>query len=300
MTAPLMEDVLETVAATVPPASTDAPDHVRSCVTIGPVEPWVKRAEVDESFDAPAASQVILLLDRQHHTASKAMHYRVVQRLKTLRGVHEVSQWRLNFDPTTDRIVIHSVTIRRGGESVEHASVSKLRFLQRETNIERLVIDGFWTLLLIVEDVQVGDILDASYTLTRINRFLPDRQSAFLEIPFGVPIRDLHFTVRFPHSEPMKWTGGDAEFAPEIVASEGEVEWNWKVEYVQPVEAEPNTPLWYMKKRWVQFSDYRSWQEIAVAVADVWPTGRKCPEVAALAQQTSAKRTARLPPRPAR
>lgn len=268
------------------PAADDAPPDVHSRVTIGPAEDWVQQREVDYDYQsATTPQQLVLLLDYQHHARRQSLHFRMVSRLKTMRGVQDASQWRVNFDPSTQQLVIHSITTRRDGEDIEHANIAKFRFLQREAQMESLILDGTWTVLLLLEDVRVDDILDVSYTISTSRRFLANRYSAFTQIPNSLPIRAFYLSVRFPKDEPMKRAGNDSAFEPAIRELDGEVEWTWQAERIEPIEPEARVPAWHLRSRWIHLSTYESWHEIAAAVAEVWPARGEDHEVTTYAQE---------------
>lgn len=255
-------------------------ESVRGLVALGAVDAWVHIRSLDDD----SSSYNIILLDQQHNAVEHAVYQRVVRRLDSLQAVQQASQWRLNFDPSTQRVFLHSIVIRRAAQEIEHADIARLRFFRRETQMENLVLDGSWTAVLLLEDVRAGDVLDVSYTVRTVPRYLEQRYSLFAEIPTFAAVRAFHLSIRFP-KDVMKWTGGDGTFQPNIEQVGEDLRWSWTVEHLQSIEAEPGVPSWHLASRWVHVSSYCSWQEIASGIAELWRRQPQYPELTSLARQ---------------
>ena len=127
----------------------------------GPVPDWISSCAFDESFKPPNGPQITyLLVDNQIHAERHESFIRQVIRLETMEAVQHWSQWRLQFEPKRQFITLHSLKIRRGQDEIDQSNLEKAHFLQREEGLERFIIHGWFTLLMILEDVRPGDILD--------------------------------------------------------------------------------------------------------------------------------------------
>jgi len=276
-------------SVTSPDAGHLIPPNARERVTIAPPAEWVSIRTVDETSGAAApGAYALLLLDRQHHAALGARYERSVRLLKTVQAVHEAAQWRLDFDPGAQRVTVHSVTIRREGQSVEHAVPERLRLLQREENLERLVIDGRVTVVLLIEDVRVGDIIDVSFTLQSQSRILPEHFWTFCVVPTHAPLRAFHLSVRYPNSRALRWKASDDDFAPVFHKYGDESEWHWKLDDVRPRDVEPAVPGWHIGDPWMQVSDCASWEQVAAGFQETWCEELDAPELIEAANQIAA------------
>ncbi len=291
----------EEIQAEAPKMETVAlvPAQIRNRVTVAPPNPWVTRREADESF-RHAASNSVLLLDIQYNAAGNEYHHREVRRLETMKAVQELAQWKLNFDPGTQHVVIHSLTVIRDGARVDYAQVERFRFLQREGQMERsLSIDGSITVVVIMEDVRIGDIIDLGYTIRTTPRVLAHRSSFLTVVPSYLSVRAYHINVRFPAGSPMRWKSNDQKFTPEIREIEGGTEWSWKRENLRPIDREAGVPSWHIADTWVQVSDCESWAEVAAGVASEWkeeftdPALQRQVEEINASKSTPAERAAR-------
>src|SRR5688572_15108776 len=117
------------------------PELAHDRVTIGPPPEWVTVRDVDESiFEGTSGPFTYLLIDRQYHAGRREHYERIVRRFETLSGAYHGAQWRLDFDPGTQHVVVHSLAVRRPNSAVEQADPKRLRLLQREESLEHLVL----------------------------------------------------------------------------------------------------------------------------------------------------------------
>ncbi|WP_164107843.1 DUF3857 domain-containing protein, partial [Serratia marcescens] len=58
------------------------------------------------------------------------------------RGVEDVANVQISFDPNYQTLAVHRLQVRRDGLVVARAAPSALRLLQRESSLESLVYDG--------------------------------------------------------------------------------------------------------------------------------------------------------------
>src|SRR5215469_4236528 len=123
--------------ATNPTNPQDLIAIARERVRVGPPPDWKVPCYQDGSFaKKPVGPITYLLIDNQVHVETRQIFHRWVMRLETQEAVQHKAQWRVQFEPQTQSLILHSVKTRRGDAEVEHASLEKLQFLQREAGLE--------------------------------------------------------------------------------------------------------------------------------------------------------------------
>lgn len=243
----------------------------RERVAIAPVPDWVQPCSYAAGFKPKTPASVThILFDRQVHAERHEVFIRTVVRLETMQAVQNHSQWRLEFSPSSQSVELHAIKIRRGDVETEHANIERIRFLQRETGLEGLVIDGEVTLLLLLEDVRPGDTLEWSYTFRGQSRLMPDACIAQFSIPENIHLGKHHVFVRSADTRPLKWKSSSADFTPVERRENGEICWTWLREDVRTDERDPGTPAWHVAYPWIQISDCTDWQTVATAVSNAW------------------------------
>jgi len=243
----------------------------RERVSLGPPPDWILPSEYDKTFTTKIRGEATYLLKDTQIQAELGQTYahRVV-RLESQNQVQLRSQWRLGFEPQTQSLILHSIKIRRGDSEMEHAALDRMQFLQREAALERFAIHGSITLLLLLEDVRPGDILDVSYTVIDRPRLMPEYLTAFFELRAGTEIGKYRFLVRHNERRPLKWKSSAAQFTPVITTENGEVCCVWSGEKYAAPEAEGGTPFWHMMFQWIEVSDCPDWQTVAGNFLNVW------------------------------
>ena len=89
-------------------------------------------------------------------------------RVNAPEGLGQADKLTLTWNPLIDALAIHRARILRGGRVIDLlADGRRFTVLRRETNLEAAMIDGQLTATLQPEGVQVGDVIDLAYTLTR-------------------------------------------------------------------------------------------------------------------------------------
>jgi hypothetical protein len=258
-------------------------------VKTGPPGDWVAMRDADDSFRAAAkAADTILLSDRQYHAERSECFHRTVRRLETMQAVDEAAQWRLDFDPATQQVEVHSLTVRRAGASVNHAQGAQFRFLHRDNRLESVVLNGWMIAVVLIQDIRVGDILDVSYTVKNTPRFLTSRFWMIETAPSHPAMHVYHASVRFATGRNMRWTGNDAEFSPTADADGAETVWNWELKNPPVPPLEPGIPSWICVTPRLQVTDCESWEEVSRSMAALWHDDFHDTELVALAKKIAA------------
>src|SRR5678816_4291078 len=151
--------------------------------SIEPAPGWVRHDVPDFRDDAPAreASDGVqyLAVDRQVRLTPQGSdtYSEFVQRLVSEAGVDELSNVSLDFDPHSDRLMLHSLQVRRGTQVIDQLRKARITVLQRERGLEQGLLDGTLTLTAVLEDIRPGDIVAYSFTIHTSDPVLGNRYS---------------------------------------------------------------------------------------------------------------------------
>jgi hypothetical protein len=243
----------------------------RERVQVGPPPDWLTPCPYDADFEPNIRGPLTyLLIEQQVHAELHQTYVQTAVRLETMKSVQEQSQWRIVFEPQTQSVVLHSLKVRRGASETEHFSLDRIQFLQQEAGLKGFVIDGWITLLLLVEDVAPGDILVWSYTLTHHPRLLPEFVDCIFALPQGSEVGKYHFLIRHHERRVLKWKASPRDLAPTIHPKGAEIHCCWSGEKFSSPIAEEYTPGWQLDFPWIQASDCPDWQTVARAVQSTW------------------------------
>ena len=267
-------------------SATSAKDRARN----GPFPDWTTACAFDENFKAPDGAQITyLLIDNQVHAERHELFVRQVIRLETMEAVQHWSQWKLQFEPKRQFITLHSLKIRRGQKETDQGNLEKAHFLQREEGLEHFVMLGWFTLLMILDDVRPGDILDFAYTMESSSEIFPDQGGSFFTLPQGMSVGKYRFAVQFADARQRKWKSSSAELSPVERRENGMTFWEWSGEKFPAPKLEVNTPSWHISHPWIQVSDFADWQTVAAGISRMWVAETDDSTVADLAKEIESQ-----------
>jgi lipoprotein NlpI/transglutaminase-like putative cysteine protease len=93
-------------------------------------------------------------------------HYNhIIRMVDESSGLSRAASIELQFDPNYQTLTIHHIDVIRQGKRIAKLDRSKVKLLQRETQLERQMYDGTVTASVVVDDVRVGDQIDYDFTV---------------------------------------------------------------------------------------------------------------------------------------
>lgn len=241
----------------------------------GPAPAWVKALAPAPVSDArPAAGAKARrdpLVDLQVHlaprsaTASYVHLQRIALDASTLR---DVSEPQINFNPAYQQLVIHQAAVLRGGQRLDRLKDARVELMRREQLLERQMIDGVRTALVVLSDVRVGDVVEVAYTLEGENPIFEGRFATLMQLAGDAFIDRLHLRVEAPRERRLQVKGLATDVQPERFEEGGLQVLRVQREQVAPVVDETATPPWFKVYPALHVSEYASWAEV-----DHWARG---------------------------
>ncbi len=137
------------------------------------VPTWVDLTRPDESAlqSLPWAPLRLLLSDVQVKLTadSQTQFTRTISHIVTSAGMESASQVQIEFDPSYETVVWHTLQIKRGDQTLDRLDLSRVKLLHREPQLQRQLIDGRLTATLILDDLRVGDLVEFAYSVIGAN-----------------------------------------------------------------------------------------------------------------------------------
>lgn len=249
-------------------AGLTAPVTGQRVFDIAPPPSWVKplALEVPEHAGEPGLSYETLLVDRQEAVRPSGVErfYHIAYRVLDESAVRENSQLELVVDSSYQRLILHSVLVRRGDRSVNQLTPGRIRVAQRETQLEYQIFDGSLSLVLLLEDVRPGDVIEYSYTRRGENPVFGAHYMSRLGLQLTAPLHRVRFRLLWPRDRRLFVRRHDTALEPEV-RDDGEYrEYLWDQSGITPKVLEGNLPAWYDPLPYIQLSDFASWADVAV------------------------------------
>lgn len=236
--------------------------------TIEPPPGWVRRDVPVVGDDAPAREAPdgveYLSVDRQIRLTPQGSdtYSEFVQRLVSEAGVDELSNISIGFDPLSDRLSLHSLQVRRGGQVIDQLRRARINVLQRERGLEQGLFDGMLTLSAVLEDIRPGDIVAYSFTVHTNDPVLGNRYNDSFATQWSTPVRWSRVRLLQPENRVIHVDQIGADVQP-VVRHDGstkETIWQWRD--LAGIPEEDDQPSWYMHYPRLRLSEWSSWQEI--------------------------------------
>jgi len=234
---------------------------------IEPIPGWTTSSEVKDRNN-PLEKQVsagvfALLLDVEINGATRERFLHAAEKFVSSAGVEANSRLSFVFDPSYQRLVIHKVALHRGEQIFNQLEPDRIRVIQQEKDLDRLIYNGSKTALLFLEDVRVGDWVEYAYTVRGRNPIQEEHFFDSLQLSYPFPIQTENYRLLWPRTNPplRMQISGNAPKNRQEIDSFYEYAWHWEnrrgeeIESFLPVSVYPYTL--------VHFSDYKSWADVA-------------------------------------
>ncbi len=261
----------------------------------GPPPAWVDVATIPEAPPGEGALQT-LLDDNQSRLGPDGDTYynRRVRKVLKAEGLASQTTFSVAWNPAYETVTIHSLRIIRDGKSIDLlADAGKMLVLRRERGLERAMLDGRMSASQQVEGLQVGDIIDSSWTHTGRDPALGANSYDSEGLGFtGVAAR-YRVRLSWPEKSNIRWrvTPG---FGEPIVSRRNGLTWveldrHNLVTPLPPAGAPPR----FRRTGQMETSGYGGWAEISRLMAPLYaksaviaPDSDLRSEIAAIARST--------------
>ena len=241
--------------------------------TIGPAPAWVIGPATSPTNGPHKAEtgQSIRLFDQQVNVTEKAQYRAYVREIHNESGVQDGSRINMYFDPTYQKLTIHRIAIRRGTNILERLDREKIKVLQQERDLERHIYDGTVSVLLFLDDVRVGDLIEYAFTIQGTNPIFGERYAAAFSTRWAVPVHSQRFRLLWPKGRLLGHAGYGTSLRPAIRDGGSVSEYVWQDWNVPAIHYEGDVPAWFYLYPWVQLSEFATWAEVARWAAALYP-----------------------------
>lgn len=236
---------------------------------IKPRPDWVKLIAPDlnalDKDNQVSRGVYYLLADNQVKVsdAQKTTYRHYTIKALNVQGLDQLGHVEIWFDPSYQKLTLHSVSIYRGNKVINKLNSAKVKILQREKELELRIYDGSKTANIFLEDIQVGDILDYAYTISGSNPVFKQHQFGGFDLQWGAPVSQIFNRLLLPKKSEVHFTYVNAKQEVQTQELANEREYIWERKQVPALIVAAETPSWYDAYPYVQWGDFKSWQGVA-------------------------------------
>lgn len=235
----------------------------------GPVPGWVKSIPLEEKAPVPV-DQIrdgvyYLLVDRQTRVSGtdRQQFYRFAVKAVNEKGLEHAASVDIDFDPAFQRLHLHTLAVHRQGRVISRMATAQIRTLQREKELEALILDGRLTASVLLQDVRVGDVVEYAYTLRGTRPEMRGHQFGAFDMQWRDPVHSLYTRLLWPPERPIQFKNANMDQPATEGLQGGLRQFEWKAQAVPGLHVSDGAPVWYDPYPFVQWSSFRDWGEVS-------------------------------------
>ncbi|MDP0498749.1 MAG: DUF3857 domain-containing protein [Verrucomicrobiota bacterium JB022] len=229
------------------------------------VAPAAPQAPDDLSDDTTGLHQ--LVVDSQVRVEGQEEYAYRAYLLTNDRGVEQNGDVQFSFDPYYQELFLHRLQIRRGDEVIDLLPTQKFFVSVQEGSREYLTYDNSVTVEALLNQVQVGDIVEYAYRIVGENPVTQGRYGEWWSQTFSVPVEYARVRTLWPADRgELNWRLHGPDVGIELEQDKlpsGETVYGWEQGRTPLVVYEEDTPYDYDPRTYVQFSDWPDWPSVS-------------------------------------
>jgi hypothetical protein len=140
-----------------------------SAAKFAPPSSWVKPQFFNQQSSTnlldSSADQHLLLLEQQINALENETFFHSVRQILTVAGVQNGATLTIDFNPSCQSLTLHWARIWRGTQHLDRLDTNNVKIVQQERDLDQSVLNGEKSVILVLDDVRVGDIIDYSYSI---------------------------------------------------------------------------------------------------------------------------------------
>lgn len=237
-----------------------------SDVKFAPPGSWVKpqffNQQSSTSLLEASADEHLLLLERQINALQNETFFHSVRQVLSVDGVQKDATLTIDFNPGYQSVTLHWARLWRGTQHWDRLDTNNVKIVQPERDLDESVLNGEKSVILVLDDVRVGDIIDCAYSLKGTNSVFDGHFSCAIPVQLEQPVDRLLTRVLWPSQKPLYAKTHGCSVEPVAIPEKATVEYVWDLRQVPGVALEDSLPAWYDPEPWVQLTDFKTWAEV--------------------------------------
>jgi hypothetical protein len=245
-------------------------------------EPWVQVADIPTPLPVsePLDSQLLLDDNQSNFTGAEDVFYhRRVVKIMRSEALARNGAPNLVWNPETQALTVHALHIIRAGKVIDLLAGDKpFLVLRRETSLERAMLDGRLTATKQIEGLQVGDVIDVSWTVRQRDPVMQGRSEDIDQIAHSGVAGRVRFRNLWPAKTPLHWRTTDGVDKPKVTTAGDTQELLVDIANVRMPQPPRDAPPRFSQLGMIEVTRFSSWAEISTLMA---PLYRKATELSA-------------------
>lgn len=240
----------------------------------GPPPKWVQVAEVPPAPPAEGAPAVQTLLDDNQSRLTPegdAYYNRRVRKVLKTEGLPALTTFGVTWDPDDEQVTIHSLRIIRGDKTIDLLAKGRnMLVLRREQDLERAMLDGRMSASQQIEGLQVGDILDASWSHSGRDPVAGNRSYDLEALAFPGVASRYRVRLTWPKGAPVRFRATEGFGEPNLGEEGGWTVLERDITNAQAPKPPIGAPPRFRRLGSLETSSFESWNEVSRMMAPLY------------------------------
>lgn len=204
----------------------------------------------------------IAFSDIQANLDEQTVYRRVIRQIVSESGVQNGSEMIIGFDPSYERLNVHSLVVWRNGVAISRLNLSDFKLIPVETDRQRFIYNGYYTASVILKDIRKGDRIELSYSLAGWNPVFKGKYSDLFTFATNDYLGHVHAAVLAKTGRPVYIKDFNKPPARKERAVNGVQIYEWDARNIKRIAYEEGEPAWYDPIPRVQVTEFKSWKEV--------------------------------------
>lgn len=238
---------------------------------VSPVPAWVSDVplpvEDNHRQDEIQKGVYYLLIDsqvlaREGEEPHYFFHY--AYHIVNQQGVEHNAQINIDYDPSYQRVTLHSVNVIRQGKTIDKIPSARMKIIQREKEMDDLIYNGRDTLNIILDDVRVGDTIEYRFSRVGMNPVYQDIFGFSHNLRWTVPVGKVSVRLLWEKAGSLQRQIVNSDLSLAERKTDNGVEYRIEGVDVPPLAVDRGTPNWFNPWGVIHFSELENWGEVVL------------------------------------
>ncbi|MGE8292793.1 MAG: DUF3857 domain-containing protein [Sphingobacterium sp.] len=202
------------------------------------------------------------LIEHQINLASQTKYYKDIKVLFDQSGIENLGQVQVTFDPHFQKLQLHELKIVRNGKDINLLPQAKFNLLASETELSRSIYNGSQMAHYVMEDLRKDDKIVFAYSIIGANPVFENKFFDTYYLQGYEPTGLVHLNYIVPNGRKLQFKSFNG--APEVQqqSTGNTTNFFWELTEDKTVQYENYSPAWYSPLKYIQCSEFNTWQEV--------------------------------------
>jgi transglutaminase-like putative cysteine protease len=234
----------------------------------GAAPDWVKHHELPENwpsdYQADAPMRIWQMDNQNQLDIGEYVEYSFEAR--SAKVLEEAANYRIDFAPSWQTLVIHEVAVRRNGQWSTRLQTDSITLARRESGFESLGYNGIVSAMIVIKDAQVGDVIRLRYSTLGAHPLLAGQAGQNYYLHWDQPILHRRIRLKHPVGKALSYRARNRQDAYQFRTGE----LNQSTDEITVHLQRPKIISWVDQlPRWIQ-----PWPELQIAPVSDWASKR--------------------------